>query len=77
MPTISKPARAAPRPTGLVRGLYVLLAATVLLESAFSTDIYPDDDARREAQHKLDFKLLGDKAKLRVRARRDTYTLKR
>lgn len=46
------------------------------LRSQYELGFYPDAAARREPQHKLDFKLLGDKSKLRVNARRDAYTIK-
>jgi VWFA-related protein len=47
------------------------------LHSQYELGFYPDAAARQEPQHKLDFKLVGDKSKLRINARRDTYTLKR
>lgn len=43
MPSTSKPARSLPRPTGLVWGIYVLLAAAVLLETQYSDTPLPDD----------------------------------
>lgn len=43
MPSISKPTRSLPRPTALVRGVYVLLAAAVLLETQYSGTPLPDD----------------------------------
>jgi VWFA-related protein len=46
------------------------------LHSQYELGFYPDDAARKEPQHKLVFKLVGDKSKLRINARRDTYTLK-
>lgn len=46
MPTTNSSLRALPRPSNLVRGVYVLLAAAVLLETQFSLTLYPDDVGR-------------------------------
>lgn len=43
MPSTSKPACSLPRPTALVRGVYLLLAAAVLLETQYSDTPLPDD----------------------------------